>query len=383
MTNPISTTTLEHPTPTTPPKRQKHRHHITEEHHHSLLPGLPDDIAHLCLSRVPPSTLYSVCHSWRRLIYSPSFPPFLSLYALCLPTKPQTHLSNPINFFSFDPISCNWQSLPPPPPLRFLFRHPSFISRKLPIQTAAVSENLVLLAATDDSFLPALSQPLVFNPTSKKWSHAPPLASARRWCAAGAVEGAVYVASGIGSHYHTDVARSVEKWDLTNTATYRWERMGMLKDGRFSRDAIEAVGWRGKLCMVNVKGVAAKEGVIYDVVTDTWTEMPEGMVAGWRGPAAAMAEESLYVVDECKGLLKMYDHVRDTWVGVAEDERLKGAQQVAAAGGRVCVLKGDGGGVTVVDVVAPPLGRVWEVEAPAGFQAVGIHILPRLSNSDF
>ncbi|KAL0447623.1 UNVERIFIED_CONTAM: F-box/kelch-repeat protein SKIP25 [Sesamum latifolium] len=164
------------------------------------------------------------------------------------------------------------------------------------------------------------------------WS---PLPAPRRWCAAGTTRGAVYVASGIGSHYNTDVARSVEKWDLTNQRQrgWIWEKMGKLKDGKFSRDAIEAVGWRGKLCMVNVKGDAAKEGIIYDVEKDSWEEMPEGMLAGWRGPAAAMEEETIYVVDESRGSLKKYDHVKDAWVEMVENEMLKGAQQVVAAGG--------------------------------------------------
>ncbi|KAK6129839.1 hypothetical protein DH2020_036425 [Rehmannia glutinosa] len=299
----------------------------------------------------PPSIIYSVCHSWRRLIYSPSFPPFLSLYALIVPTETQIHNSNSVELCSFDPISRKWHLLPPPPsdpPLRFLFRHPSFISRKLPIQSVAASGNLVVLAATDDNFLPALSEPLIFNPLSRNWDYGQPLSAPRRWCAAGASRGSVYVASGMGSHYNTDVARSIEK---------------------------------GKLCMVNVKGDAAKEGIIYDVETDCWEEMPEGMLAGWRGPAAAMDEETIYVVDESKGLLKKYDHVNDAWMDVAENYRLKGAQQVAAAGGKVCVLCADGVSITVVDVAATPPVRLWVVDVPAGIQIVGVHILPRMIHS--
>ncbi|KAL0327662.1 UNVERIFIED_CONTAM: F-box/kelch-repeat protein SKIP25 [Sesamum angustifolium] len=334
MTNP--TTILQLATTTATSERLKRHHHTTkDDRHQSLLPGIPDHIAQLCLSLVPPSLLYSL-----------------------LPAPPAD------------------------PPLRFLFRHPSFISRKLPIQSVAVSGNLVVLAATDDNFLPALSQPLVFNSFSEKWARGPPLPAPRRWCAAGTTRGAVYVASGIGSHYNTDVARSVEKWDLTNQRqrSWIWEKMGKLKDGKFSRDAIEAVGWRGKLCMVNVKGDAAKEGIIYDVEKDSWEEMPEGMLAGWRGPAAAMEEETIYVVDESKGSLKKYDHVKDAWVEIVENEMLKGAQQVAAAGGRVCVLCADGVRITVVDVAA---ARQWVVDVPSGFQVMAVHILPRLSHSDF
>ncbi|KAL2236816.1 UNVERIFIED_CONTAM: F-box/kelch-repeat protein SKIP25 [Sesamum indicum] len=397
MSNPFSTTTPEYTTPTSSSSvsatgfqsLRPYNHHDAEEHHrHPLLPGLPDHVAQLCLSLVPPSVLFSICHSWRRLIYSPSFPPFLSLYALFLPAGIQSHLSNSIHFSSFDPILRKWLPLPHPPLRPLLFRHPSFVSHKFPIQAVVVSANLIVLAATSDHFRPALSQPLVFNSISQKWTHGPPLSALRRWCAAGTCRGVVYVASGIGSHYDKDVARSFEKWDLNvqrhhqHRQRWRWEKMGSLRDCKFSREAIDAVGWKGKLCMVNVKGAAAKQGIIYDVESESWEEMPEGMLAGWRGPAAAMEEETLYVVDELKGWLKKYDHVKDAWVGVLENEKLKGAQQMAAAGRRVCVLCADGGSIAVVDVAAVPPARLWMVEAPAGVQGVGIHILPRLSYSD-
>ncbi|KAL0324066.1 UNVERIFIED_CONTAM: F-box/kelch-repeat protein SKIP25 [Sesamum calycinum] len=355
MSNPYSTATPEYTTPTSSASPtatgvqslHPYNHHDAEEHlyhPHPLLPGLPDHVAQLCLSLVPPSLLFSICHSWRRLIYSPSFPPFLSLYALFLPTGIQSHLSNSVHFSSFDPILCKWLPLPHPPPRRFLFRHPSFVSRKFPIQAVVVSGNLIVLAATSDQFRPALSQPLVFNSLSQKWTHGPPLSAPRRWCVAGTCRGVVYVASGIGSHYDNDVARSVEKWDLSvqrhhqHRRRWRWEKIGSLRDCKFSREAIDAVGWKGKLCMVNVKGAASKQGIIYDV---------ERRVGG-----------------------------------VVENEKLRGAQQVAAAGGRVCVLCADGGSIAVVDVAAVPPARLWTVEAPAGVQAVGIHILPRLSHSD-
>ncbi|MCD7446355.1 hypothetical protein HAX54_005962 [Datura stramonium] len=382
-------------------KRHKthHRHH---DDHQSLIPGLPDHIARICLNLVDPFTLFSVCHSWRKLIYSPSFPPFLSVYALLLPSNPSKYetknsadFSDSVEFACFDPISSKWKFLPPvppEPPLRLLVKHPSFISRNLPIQSVSVSGNLILLAATADQFLPAISRPLIFNPAKQKWSYGPRLAAPRRWCAAGASGNAVFVASGVGSQYNSEVARSVVKWDLDErnrngphncycnhtctrciccTNRWKWEEMSGLKDGKFSREAIEAIGWKGKLCMVNVKGDAAKQGIIYNVGKDTWQEMPEGMLVGWRGPAAAMAEETLYTVDESKGALRKYDEVRDIWVEIVESEMFKGAEHVAAAGGRVCVVGSGGNGIVVVDVVAKPPSLV-VLETPVGFQTMNI-----------
>ncbi|XP_071723696.1 F-box/kelch-repeat protein SKIP25-like [Rutidosis leptorrhynchoides] len=359
-----------------------------------LIPNLPDHVAQLCLSHVHPSILYSVSQSWRRLIYSPSFPPYLSLYTLFSSKDAVFH------FFNFDPISATWQALPTPPLNNLVVRHPSFISRSLPVQSISVCGQLIVLAATTHNFFPALSRPMIFNPLSKSWAFGPPFAAPRRWCAAGEISSSVYVASGIGSHFSNDIARSVEKWDLHDELTtttssvvgvgghggvaaarrWRWEKMRGLKDGRFCREAVDAIGWRGKLCMVNVKGDAPKEGLVYDVKEDTWRQMPEGMVAGWKGPAAAMDEETMYVVDESNGKLRKYDQELDNWVDVLESDSLKGAQQIAAGGGRVCVVCSGGGGIVVVDVVSEK-PKIWVVETPPELEAVAVYILPRMSMS--
>jgi hypothetical protein len=201
------------------------------------------------------------------------------------------------------------------------------------------------------------------------------------------------VASGIGSQFNTDVSKSVEKWDLQSknvgistiankTITWKWEKVKGLKDGRFCRDAIDAVGWRGKLCMVNMKGDAPKEGLVYDTEKDAWENMPEGMLAGWRGPVASMDEETMFVVDEARGVLRKYDPEKDYWEHMMESERLVGAQKIAAGGGRVCVIRGCSTEIVVLDVAALPV-KLWVVKTPPGFEALAIHILPRMSRPDF
>ncbi|XP_042488546.1 F-box/kelch-repeat protein SKIP25 [Macadamia integrifolia] len=387
-------------------KRHKQRHHQSsqqqQQQQQPLLPGLPDHLAQLCLSLVPPSLLYSVCHSWRRLIYSPSFPPFLSLYTLFYSSSaaaatatdattnsflrnqshhPNQKQSNPIEFLSFDPISSKWNRLTPPPsdpdhgPL--LLRHPSFLSRNLPIQSVTVSDHLVLLAATNPYLLPALPHPYIFHPDSNKWHLGPRFSAPRRWCAAGATSGKLYMVSGVGSHYSPEVARSAERCDLRKK-DWLWERVAAFKDGRFSRDAVEAVGWRGKLCMVNLKGNAPKEGAVYDVENDRWKEMPEGMLVGWNGPATAMEEEVIFVVDEDKGVLRKYNPERDCWEDVVRSIRLKGAAQIAAAGGKICAVHSSGVSIIIVDMLFTP-PRLWTLETPPLLHAFAIHILPRIS----
>ncbi|CAL9074259.1 unnamed protein product [Musa textilis] len=356
-----------------------------EEEEQPLLPGLPDHLAHRCLSRLPPQLLFAVCRQWRRLVYSPCFPPFLSLYAVVCPSDDggASADDDPIGFYTFDPLSAKWSPLPspsPPPhmPLRsLLLRHPSFIARSLPVQSVAAGGHVVVLAATNHRLLPAFPRPLVFHPTSRSWRLGPPLHAPRRWCAAGSAGGVVYLASGVGTGYNTEVARSAERWDPAAPGAV-WDRVAPVRNGRFSREAVEAVASEGKLCMVNVRGRAAKEGAVYDVRSDRWEEMPAGMLAGWTGPAAAAEEGGpIYVVDEERGALKAYDWGADRWVVLAESERLIRAAQVAAGGGRACVVCDGGAAVVVVDVKARP-GRMWTVEPPRGKRVVAVHVLPRI-----
>ncbi|KAD6120073.1 hypothetical protein E3N88_11344 [Mikania micrantha] len=391
------------------------RRRYSDGNHHSLLPGLPDHIAQICLSLISPTALYSVCQSWRRLIYSVTFPPFRSLYTLSLTDGDDS--GEVLRLSSFDPIASKWITVEPPPLLPNL-RHPSFMSRSLPVQSVSVSGNLLLLAATSGHRslpVPAFPFPLIFNPISNTWSSCPPLPNPRRWCASGALQDTVVVASGIGSHYTETVARSVEKWVFRKTESldkkpdgYRekiqsfknlkitaesfnenrkdsgdnWVKMRSLKHSKLCREAIDAVGMNGKLFMVNVKGDYAKEGFVYELDSDEWSEMPAGMLGGWRGPTAAMDEETMYVVDESRGVLRRYDEGVDSWSDILADERLKGAEYIAAGGGRVCVVCEKAVGIVVVDVVATQ-PRLWVVETPPEHDVLALHILPRTSLPEF
>ncbi|PQP92034.1 F-box/kelch-repeat protein SKIP25 [Prunus yedoensis var. nudiflora] len=229
------------------------------------------------------------------------------------------------------------------------------------------------------SCVPTTVQPVVLRP---------PLPEPRRWCGVGTVGGKVYVASGIGTTYRGDVARSMEEWDTKrNEASSSWVKKACLKDGKFSREDVEAIGYRGKLWMVNSKGNAVKEGVVYDVQKDTWQDMPQGMLGGWNGPAAATINDDghdddvMYVVDERKGVLNKYVDENDCWEMVMESFVLREAEQVCAGRGRVCVVCANGRKIVVVDVVATP-PRIWVVEPPPMLEVVAVHILPRMCRPD-
>lgn len=94
-----------------------------------------------------------------------------------------------------------------------------------------------------------------------------------------------------------------------------------------------------------------------------------------------MEEETLYSVDERNGTVRIYNEEEREWrkVTVVEsgEEMLKGAQQVTAVAGKLCVVTVDGR-IVVVDVVAEP-AKIWTVENPEGLEPVSVHVLPRMS----
>lgn len=363
-----------------------------------LLPGLPDHLAQLCLSPLPPRLLHAVCRPWRRLLYAPSFPPFLSLYALL---EPEDVTAAPdVSLAAYDPLAGRWDEVPAPPmpsPPPTLW-HPSFLCRRLPLQSVSASGRLVLLSGSTHSLLPALPRPLVFEPAGNRWLLGPriPLAP-RRWCAAGAARGRVFVAGGVGAAYDLAVARSGATWDPAATPSAPWEPIPPLRDGRFSREAAEAVCSGGKVCMVNLRGRGAKEGAVFDLAAGRWEDMPPGLLAGWTGPAAASPDNdgTIFVVDEEQGDLSAYDWGSDRWRAVVVAAgRLKGATEMAAGGGRVCVVVGGGEKVAVMDVTTPAKAArsrrgetftapgMWEVPAPPGRRVVALHVLPRMTRPE-
>ncbi|OEL19324.1 F-box/kelch-repeat protein SKIP25 [Dichanthelium oligosanthes] len=356
-----------------------------------LLPGLPDHLAQLCLKTLPPRLLHAVCRPWRRLLYSPLFPPFLSLYAVL-----DDGAEGAVSFAAYDAVAGRWDDLPAPPmpspPPRLW--HPSFLSRRLPLQSVAAAGRLVLVAGSTGSLSPALPRPVVFDPSAPapRWRLGPRFPFApRRWCAAGSARGRVFVAGGVGAGYDANDARSGAVWDPAAPAA-AWEPLPPMRDCRFSRDAAEAVCSGGKVCMVSLRSRGDKEGAVFDLLAGRWEDMPPGMLAGWKGSAAAASAETIFVVDEERGALIAYDWGGDRWRTVAESERLKGAAEMAAGGGRVCVASEGGAKVIVVDVTAPqptrraggPAAppRMWEVAAPPGKRVVALHVLPRMTRAE-
>ncbi|MCO5592536.1 hypothetical protein L7F22_046539 [Adiantum nelumboides] len=347
--------------------------HSEEEALHSALPGLPDDLATLCIARIPSlACIWSVCRAWRRLLLSS--PLFRSVRQELRLTTPQwlyVLFKTPIRFewHAFDPLAQAWHHLPPLPvasDVAFHLSSPSFIGHSYSVQCAASATRLFIVAACRLgegsaaqeplpssqqlgcvpphvqtrrrlSVEPALPSPLIFNALTNCWSLSSPLRSGPRcWCATGVDQsGTLIVASGCGRLWDLHVSKSAECYDPDTDA---WTPIAGLHSSKFSGEAITAVNYQGKLHMVSGRGVFRKAGVLYDPSEARWLDMPRGMRSGWTGSCVVL-DGTLLSLDGATGRLRFYHSHFDTWQYLIEHPMLKGLEQVIAGpGSRLCGL---------------------------------------------
>ncbi|KAJ7522048.1 hypothetical protein O6H91_19G081000 [Diphasiastrum complanatum] len=361
-----------------------------------LLPGLPDHIATLCLGRVPLQTLIGVCKGWRKLLYESRYFQALRLslgQANCSYPYVLVHRKDgKFSWFAFDPLLSSWHPLPPmPEEVEFQLSSPGLIGVKHSVQCVSTRTKLIVVAGSKIKKVgpservrlePALDSPLVFDTKKCKWMRGRPFTVPRRWCACGMVNDKLYLASGCGTEWNSDISRSAEMYDLEREL---WRPINRLASSKFSGEAISAVNLGGKLYMVSGRGVFARVGVIFCPELGQWTEMPCGLRDGWTGQCAA-SQGRLYMLDFC-GRLKVYDPVQDRWIVILKDEKLRNFQEMVGAGGKLCghvVKMGSGEGAEPVSLlrildVSSDEFKFFDVEMPEeGDQIVAMQVLERL-----
>ncbi|EFJ30784.1 hypothetical protein SELMODRAFT_409427 [Selaginella moellendorffii] len=383
-----------------------------------LLPGLPDDLALLCLARVDRiSGLWGVARSWQRLLYDcPFFFParaklglpggFNWLYVLIASknTKNSTGGAAAFQWYAFDPLAAKWHRLPPMPhDVRFELSRRGFLPGPYSlssIQCASTSDKLIVVAGTRTAGAdtqaapsssaatasvprappggmppvePALDSPLVFHVRTASWSRGPRYTVPRRWCSCGTTAGGqLLVASGCGNEWDLRTARQAEMWDTNGGAVAGWRAVQPLESSKLSREATPAVEFDGKLYMVS-----ARSGLVLNPGSETWEPMPSGLTRGWNGPGVTSGGK-LFVMDDTAGRIKAYDGGTESWVCVLEDKRLKNLRNVVAAHGKICGSVG--GLIRVVDIGKSPV-EFRDIEIPVEGQIMGLQILSKLEGS--
>lgn len=325
-----------------------------------LIPGLPDEIAELCLHHVPfpyQSMARSVSPSWNRAITSPFFrkSPSLSLPYLfvCAFEKSTAR----IQWQAFDPQSRRWFFLPPMP-CPAAVCPPSFACASIPSQgTLFVLGGLRTdaAAASDDAIMRTT---LIYRTSTNTWTHGPPMLTPRAFFAAGSIGGRIFAVGGSGGDGGDDTISAVERYDGGAGA---WEEVAKMRTGLGRYDAA-VVG--SEMCVT--EGWTwpfeySPRGGVYDAVSDTWREMRAGMREGWTGASVVLGDR-LFVISELGDCpIKVYDPDVDTWAYVGGDkfpcERVQRPFAVTGMEGRIYVVSG---------ALHVAIGKVSEGEGESG-----------------
>lgn len=284
-----------------------------------LIPGLPDDIAELCLLHLPypyQALARSVSSSWNRVLQDPTF--LLSKTSLSL-SLPYLFVfafhksTSRIQWQALDPRSGRWFVLPPMPCPKSACP-PAFACASMPRQ----GKLFVLGGMRTDTESP-MRTAVVYHASTNQWSPLSPMRTPRAFFAAGVVGeggGSIVVAGGSGPDLSSSTA-AVERYDPREDA---WrEAAGMGGNGMVRYDSV-VVGGR----MYVTEGwtwpfMFTPRGAAYDAEGDTWREMGRGMREGWTGLSVAVGERLFVISEHGDHQLKVYDPEEDTWRYVGGD----------------------------------------------------------------
>ncbi|XP_076896133.1 F-box/kelch-repeat protein At2g44130-like [Bidens hawaiensis] len=172
-----------------------------------LIPGLPDEIALECLTRLhyeSHSLAADVCRRWRHLIHDKQFYYHrknngFTRKAVCfvqsLPDpgrvdgKPEKPLKQPKYSLSmFDPVTKTFDVIDP------VFKYTSGLP--LFCQVASTEGKLILMGGWDPASFEPLRDVFVYEFTTRRWTQRADMPSTRSFFAASACNGNVYVAGG-------------------------------------------------------------------------------------------------------------------------------------------------------------------------------------------
>lgn len=311
-----------------------------------LIPGLPNDLAQMCLMRVPfvkyDPSLRMVCKQWRQVLSSEEFFKMRKAFGIR-----EAHISfvvhgNRVQVFSLQ--TCRWFCLPPLPrgdgnispgwrvsPQSGLSSDGGF-SPELglssdwgidpydwwQIDTVAVSDGTLFVIGGDQAELHSFTRPS--KPTNRvhkydfcknRWVTVTPMHVPRSHAAAVSLGKLIYVAGGSEDR---EEGASAEVYDFEQNL---WNAVPSMNTSMRM-----CVGMEQKGCFF-VKGEntgpgSRVEGEIYNPARGEWDMMTSGMRRGLeRGPIAS-SNANLFVADWKDSLLKMYDPEQDSWSVIAE-----------------------------------------------------------------
>ncbi|KAL8456251.1 hypothetical protein ACS0TY_033642 [Phlomoides rotata] len=247
-----------------------------------LLPGLPEELALECLTRLHYSAhrLSSrVCKRWRDLLRSKDFyyhrkQTGFTYKAACLvqalPTQSDSkHAGQPRYGISlFDPVTRGWDRVDPVP------KYPN----GLPMfcQVASTEGKIILMGGWDPSSWEPVRDVFVYEFTTQRWTQCADMPSIRSFFAIGAVEGKIIVAGG-----HDESKNALNSSWIFDIKKNEWSELSRMSD---ERDECEGVVMGSELWVVSgygteTQGAFNNSADVYDIGSGQWRRVEEAWVA--------------------------------------------------------------------------------------------------------
>ncbi|KAI3475004.1 hypothetical protein Pfo_030316 [Paulownia fortunei] len=246
-----------------------------------LIPGLPEELAMECLTRLHYSThrvSSRVCQRWRDLLQSKDFyyhrkQTGFTHKAACLvqalqvqsESKPMGQPGYGISLF--DPVSLSWDRVDPVP------KYPDGLP--LFCQVASTEGKLVLMGGWDPSSWDPVRDVFVYEFTTQRWTQCADMPSTRSFFAIGAVEGKVLVAGG-----HDESKNALNSTWVFDIKKNEWSELTRMSE---ERDECEGIVIGSEFWVVSgydteTQGVFKSSADVYEIGSGEW----RGVEDAWR-----------------------------------------------------------------------------------------------------
>ncbi|XP_073127262.1 F-box/kelch-repeat protein At1g30090-like isoform X2 [Henckelia pumila] len=276
---------------------------------YSLIPGLPDDVALLCLLRVPVDNhvaCKAACKRWYSLFGSKKHfftwrkelgfnEPWLFVFAY-------NKCTGKIEWKVLDLTRFSWHTIPAMPckdkvcPKGF--------------RCVAIPHEGVLFVCggmISDVDCP-LNLVLKFEVYKNRWTVMKKMVTTRLFFASGVINGMIYIAGGNSSNLF-----GLGSAEVLDPKKGIWKPVASM---RTNMDAYDAAVLNGKLLVTEGwfwPFSVVPRGQIYDPQTDIWEPMATGLLEGWTGSSVVIYGHLFVVTEHERTKVKVYDAECDSW----------------------------------------------------------------------
>lgn len=254
---------------------------MTQEKFTELLPGLPEELALECLTRLHFSAHRvgsQVCHRWRQLLQSTDFYNHrknsgqtrkVACLIQSLPVQIKSTRSKPAGQPSygvsvFDPIGRSWDRVDPVP------KYPNGLP--LFCQVASSEGKLVVMGGWDPVSWEPIKDVFVYEFTTRRWTKCKDMPSSRSFFAVGVADGRVFVAGG-----HDDSKNALNSAWVYDLRADEWTELPRMSE---ERDECQGIMMGNEFWVVSgydtdSQGRFKSSSEAYDIESGEWRRVED------------------------------------------------------------------------------------------------------------